>query len=279
MLKIAGALILILFVVIGVIAYRFITPKTDDQISKTFQDKKHKAFIEYVSFEGREVRVIHMQPELDQKLPTLVFIHGSPGSAMDFKRYLMDDDLNARSNIIAYDRIGYGYLNAGEILPSVELEVELLHKILEDIDVSNVVLVGYSYGGTVAMASPLNYRKKIVLAAAVKGELEPMFWALNLYIWDLTRPLVPKVLGAASEEKLRHVDELVEYEDQWVASGSEVLSIHGRSDFIVPYQNSLYLGDLLGRKFTLVTLEDGDHALIWTHFELIRDILLKSLKE
>ena len=58
-----------------------------------------------------------------------------------------------------------------------------------------------------------------------------------------------------------------------------VVSVHGSSDAIVPYENSLYLEELLGDRFALVTLEEGNHALLWTHFEMIRDLLLKSLKK
>lgn len=279
LLKITGALFLILLVAFCIVVYRFISPKTDDQITSAFKGEQYQPFIDHVLFKGRNVRVIQMQSENDLDLPNLIFIHGSPGSSMDFKRYLMDEQLNEHSNIIAYDRIGYSDQETGEILPSVEQEVELLHQLLNGLNINNTVLVGYSYGGTVAMASPLDFKKKIALAAAVKGDLEPMFWAMNLYKWDLTRPLVPKVLRAATEEKLRHVSELEGYEGKWTISKSEVISVHGNTDFIVPYQNSLYLAGLLGRRFSLVTLEDGDHALIWTDFELIRDLLLKSLKE
>ena len=278
-LKILAMVFLVLLTGILIAAYRFITPKSDEQIAEAFKGQNRSPRIEHRTFRGREVRVLHMQDSLDEELPTLVFIHGSPGSSMDFKRYLKDEQLNQRANLVAYDRIGYGDKDTGHILPSLEQEVELLHEILRGVNVKKTLLVGYSYGGTVAMASPLGYHKKIALAAAVKGDLEPMFWALNLCRWDLTRPLVPEVFLAAAEEKFRHLEELNEYDAQWSRSDSEVLSVHGKSDAIVPYQNSMYLADVLGPRFSLVTLEEGGHALIWTHFELIRDLLLKSLEQ
>lgn len=279
LLKIAGVVFLIIFIGALIAALRFINPKSDEQILKAFEGEEHKPRIEHLQFQGRQVRVIRMQDDTDEELPTLVFVHGSPGSSMDFKRYLKDEKLNAKANLIAFDRAGYSDRDTGNILPSIEMEVELLHEILKGENIDNTIVVGYSYGGTVVMASPLNFKKKIALAAAVRGDLEPMFWALKLCKWDLTRPLVPKVILAAADEKLRHVSELRAYDSQWNLSGSEVVSVHGESDSIVPYQNSLYLADVLGEKFGLVTLEEGNHALIWTHFELIRDLLLKSLKK
>lgn len=278
-MKISGISLLVIFIVLAFVAVRMISPKSDAQIVESFEGEKHQPHIRYEDFKGKKVRLIEMQEGIDKSLPSLVFIHGSPGSTMDFKRYLVDDDLNARFNIMAYDRIGYSDQNPGVPLSSVDEEVELLHALLKDYDLSNTIVIGYSYGGTVAMASSLGYRKKVALAAAVKGELEPMFWALKLYEWKWTRFLLPKVVQAASQEKFRHVEELSGNDERWTASVSPVIAVHGREDFIVPYQNSVYLSRLLGDRLELVTLEEGNHALIWTDFDLIKKLLLSKLIE
>jgi len=58
------------------------------------------------------------------------------------------------------------------------------------------------------------------------------------------------------------------------------LSIHGKEDFIVPFENSVFLQEILGKtKFSLIPLEEGDHSLIWTNFDLIKIELIKSLQE
>lgn len=275
-LRIAGLSLLLILIVFAVVAYRFISPKSDQQILESFEGEKHQPHIQLIDFNGKPVRVIQMQPDLDTILPCLVFVHGSPGSSMDFKRYLKDEDLNARFNLIAYDRVGYSDRNPGTPLKSVEEEVELLHALLREYDLRKTTVVGYSYGGTVVMASPAQFQRKVALAAAVKGELEPLFWGLKLYQWSLTRRLLPGVIRAASEEKLRHIEELRGNDDLWKASSAQVLAVHGKKDFIVPYQNSEYLAEILGNKLDLVTLEEGDHALVWTEFELIKKLLLEK---
>ena len=279
LLRIAGLSLLLIVIVLAVIAYRFISPKSDQQILKIFEDETHQPYIRFSDFNGKKIRVIEMQPEIDTVLPTLVFVHGSPGSSLDFKRYLKDEELNAKYNLIAYDRVGYSDRNPGIPLNSLDQEVELLHSLLLKYNISKTTVIGYSYGGTVVMASPLRYQQKVALAAAVRGDLEPVFWALKLYEWKLTRPLLPGVLRAASEEKMRHIEELSGKDDRWKASGSQVLAVHGKKDFIVPYENSLYLAELLGNRLDLVTLEEGDHALIWTEFDLIKKLLLEKMKE
>jgi pimeloyl-ACP methyl ester carboxylesterase len=278
--KIAGWTLLVLIAILGYLLYRFTSPSTDLEIIEKFKGKNHQPFISYDNFKGHKVRVIEMQREIDKTLPIIFFVHGSPGSAMDFQRYLKNEELNSAANLITYDRIGYGQFDTGEVLGSLEEEVELLHKLLSGLHTKNVILAGYSYGGTVTMASSKTYKKKIALAAAVRGDLEPMFWAIKLYQWPLTRPLVPKVFKGATIEKLRHVHELGDFSGQWNKSPSRVLSIHGKKDFIVPFENSTYLDSLFNdKKFSLLALENGDHSLIWTDFDLIKEELLKSAME
>ena len=279
-LKVTGWTLAVLMLILGYLLYRFTSPNSDQEIIDKFKGETYHPHIAYRNFKGYKVRVVQMQEKIDTTLPILFFVHGSPGSSMDFQRYMKSEDLNKTANIISYDRVGYGQLYTGEVLPSLAEEVELLHHLMKGMDTKKVILAGYSYGGTVIMASAKSYKKKIALAAAVRGDLEPMFWAINLYKWPLTRPLVPEVFKAAAIEKLRHVKELEAYEQKWNISPSRVLSIHGKDDFIVPFQNSLFLKSLFDpKKFSLIPLEGGDHSLIWSNFDLIKSELLKSVKE
>ena len=279
-IKIIGWTLLVLIIVLSYLVYRFTSPNTDDDIIKNFEGQTHQAHISYENFKDHKVRVIHMQKEIDKKLPTIFFVHGSPGSSMDFKRYMKSEALNEAANIISYDRVGYGQFDTGEVLNSLEDELALMHQLLKGMDLKKVILVGYSYGGTLIMASNKDYKKKIALAAAVRGDLEPLFWVINLYKWPLTRPMVPKVFKGATLEKLRHVTELKAYKNKWNISPSQVLSIHGKEDFIVPFENSIFLDSLFnGDKYSLIALEKGNHSLIWSNFKLIEAELLKSVKE
>lgn len=279
-LKTIGIAIVVLILIASFFIYRFTKPKTDQAIIDKFVNSEIQPTLDYIYYKDKKVRLIKMQKEIDTSLITLILVHGSPGSSMDFKRYLKNIELNKRANLIAYDRIGYGNNNVGEVLNSVEKEVDVLHKIIGDLDSEKIVLVGYSYGGTIVMASQKKYKKKIILAAAVRGDLEPIFWLLNIYKWEFTRPLIPKIIQAAAQEKLKHVMELPNYENQWNISESNVLSIHGTLDRIVPFQNSLFLERILDKdKFKLLPIEEGNHALIWNQFDLINSELLKSLDD
>lgn len=281
--KIGKIALMVLLIGLGLfytLVYLFIDPMSDKRLLQKFSDANLKPTISYVDFQGTSVRVIKMKKEFDTLLPVLLFVHGSPGSLMDFQRYLKDSTLNRLANMMSYDRIGYGVRNKGRVLSSLEEELRLLDQLTQGIDREKILLAGYSYGGTLVMASDKKYKKKIALAAAVVGELEPQFWAMQLTDWKLTRPLIPKVFLAASEEKTRHVSELPLYSDHYNESPTFVLSIHGKEDQIVPFENSLYLQNHFeSNKFELIQIEDEGHSLIWTNFELIKEALVKSLQE
>ena len=276
--KIFGIVLLSLLLVLIILFYRFIQPKTNAQIIEKFSKEKFHPTIQYVNYQNKKIRVIAMQEAIDTMLPTLVFVHGSPGSSLDFKKYFTDTNFHQKANIIAYDRIGYGVENTGDVLNSVPLELDALRKVIGNIKMEKIILIGYSYGATIVMAAKDNYKYKIALAPAIKGDLEPMFWALNLYKWKTSRAIIPKIFQAASKEKIKHVTELPTLEKQWNQSGSKVTVIHGTSDGIVPYANSLFLQKIIDKdKFRLVPIEDGTHALVWTDFELIKNEILKTL--
>jgi uncharacterized protein len=279
-LKIFGIALVVLILAVTFLILRFTRPQSDQQIVDEFENDTVQPTIDHFNYSDKEVRVIKMQKKIDTSLTTIVFVHGSPGSSMDFKRYLKDTALNKRANLIAYDRIGYGNHNRGEVLNSVEKELEVLNQVMNGINSEKIILVGYSYGGTIVMASPKKYKKKISLAASVRGDLEPMFWILNIYKWKFTRPLVPIVFQAAAREKLKHITELPNLENQWNISESKVLSIHGTSDKIVPFENSVFLEKIMDRdKFKLLPIEGGNHTLVWNKFNLIDKEILKSLDD
>ena len=219
-----------------------------------------------------------MQKELDTTLPVLIFVHGSPGSGMDFKRYLKDSDLNQNANLIAYDRVGYGMDTNEEVLNGLEKELEVLHQVISMKQMDRVILVGYSYGGTIVAAAQKKYKSKILLAPAIKGDLEPMFWLLNLYKWKSTRSIIPNIFKNAAQEKINHLTELPAYEEKWNISPLHVISIHGDKDRIVPFANSLFLQSKFGKdQFELITIPDGNHGLVWNQFDRIKSEILKEI--
>ncbi|MEO2170037.1 MAG: alpha/beta hydrolase, partial [bacterium] len=105
---------------------------------------------------GLEVNAI----EQGSGLP-IVLVHGSPGSAYDWKPTL--EALAARGyHVLAYDRVGYGYSDGRQDEAyTVESNARELLALLENAELQDATIVGWSYGGSTAMAAALHDSSRI----------------------------------------------------------------------------------------------------------------------
>lgn len=273
-LKIIFIVVLLLFIGLYIAFYQFTKPKSDEVVLEELTTELVLPKLTKEKFKDFEYRKVTIQK--DTALPTIIFVHGTIGSAVDFKSYLTDSLLLEKANMIAYDRIGYNYKDKYNVQESIAFEASMLDTIIGD--VSNVILVGYSYGGPIALATKKKVKKIVLLAPAVYSEVEPMPGMLNLYKLKATRWLVPPVWKQASREKMSHKEDLKKFENTWNQTLNTVLSIHGDTDWIVPYENSLFLKEQFHKdRFKLVTIEGVSHELVWSRDKLIKQELLKLL--
>ena len=122
--KITGVILLMLLLLLIILFYRFSSPESDENIIEKFTEMNIEVFIKNRQFEKYTYRILEFQKEIDTTLPIIVFIHGSIGSALDFKRYLSDNEIISKANVISYDRIGYGIHQTGKTLESIAVETE-----------------------------------------------------------------------------------------------------------------------------------------------------------
>lgn len=110
--------------------------------------------------------------------PPLVMIHGAYGAAADFEASLMPRTA-PRYRSIAVDRPGHGYTDAGNdadiALP--DAQARKLRAALQAIDVRRPVLLGFSYGGAVALSYALQYPDEIAALVLVNPATHP--WRRN----------------------------------------------------------------------------------------------------
>jgi uncharacterized protein len=275
-LKILSGLVLIVFVIVYSLFYYYTQPKSDNDIHSKFSDQRIKPTITYKIFKNltfRELSIIS-----DESLPTIVFVHGTIGSSIDFLAYMKDSSLSKKANFLSYDRVGYNYNDKNNVQESIAFERDLLQSITKDLAKNKTILVGYSYGGPIVLADFNKYKSLVLLAPAVYSEVEPMPWLVNIYKWKLTRWLVPPIWQKASKEKLSHQKDLKNFETEWSKNPNEIISIHGKEDVIVPYSNSEYLLSQFNKnQFKLITIPKAGHSLVWTEFNFIKEQLIKLL--
>ena len=275
-LKIIGAILVVLLIAVYFLFVNFSAPKSDDEIRELFNNTRTETFIGISSYKDFKFRTVSVQKEIDTAKITLVFVHGAIGSAIDFKNYMTDSLMRIKFNMVSYDRVGYNYNDEILAQKSLKFEVDVLKDFIKNLNPKKTILVGYSYGGPIVLAVKDKYKQVILLAPAVYSKVEPMPFMLNFYKWKLTRWLVPQVWKSASVEKMTHKSELEKYQENWKINSSQIVSIHGDSDGIVPYENSLYLRKQFPKKqFTLKTINNAGHSLVWSNFEFIKNELLK----
>ncbi len=278
-LKKAVRIIVIILTVLCVVLYisfvYFSTPKSDKAVLKSFKSSPLAPQLTTESFRGFNYRKIKIGQ--DSTLPRLLFIHGTIGSLSDFSRYMSDSLLQTKVNMIAYERIGYGKNNY-PTQESIMFERAMVLDILKNEDLKNTILLGYSYGGPIALSVKQNVKKIFLLAPAVYSETEKTPWMINFYNCKATRWLVPKIWQEASKEKLSHKNDLRHFEQHWQNTPNTIVCIQGTKDWIVPFENSLLLQkNFFDNNFKLIEIKEAGHGLVWSNFDVIKQHILNNL--
>ncbi len=228
--------------------------------------------------QGRDIHYI-MTGRND--LPTLFFIHGSPGSWNAFKDYMKDSLLLQKYRLVAIDRPGFGYSNFGDaegLLPQCN-QIEALIKSLDN--KQPTTLIGHSLGGPVvvklAAMQPTWYKNLVVLSGSVDPEAEtPEKWRAVIKAVPI-RFLIPGALRTSNDELWFLKKDLYDLKPTLKNITADVLIIHGTKDPLVPYSNVPFMKFefVNARSMKVIAMKDANHFIPWEHYDEIRDALLK----
>lgn len=251
---------------------------------------KTKTFFETsnITFKDSSINIndktIHYIQTGNKNNPTLVFIHGSPGSWDAYKEYLKDTLLLKKYRMIAIDRPGFGYSNFGnsENLFEQSRTIELFIDRLKN--KKNIYLIGHSYGGPeivkMAIDKPNDYKQLVIIAGAIDPDAEnPEKWRPFLMAKPL-RYFVPGALRPANDELWWLKNDLKVMKSSLKKIVADVVIIHGTKDRLVPYSNAAFISKefVNAKSIELLPIENADHFIPWTHYEIIRNKLLNLKK-
>lgn len=243
-----------------------------------FEEKKVDYVDESIEFDGHSLHYIQTG---NQNNPTLLFVHGSPGSWDAFKSYLNDSLLLKKYRMIAVDRPGFGYSDFGspENLATQSKWINELVRMLDN--KQPIVLVGHSLGGPLiikmAIDDPKSYSHLVILAGSVDPKAEnPELWRPILKSKPL-RYLIPGAMRPSNDELWYLKTDLIDMKPHLDKVTTEVTIIHGTKDRLVPYSNMAFLQKELvsAKKIDTLSIKDADHFIPWSHFEIVRSELLK----
>lgn len=226
-------------------------------------------------------RTMHYVESGNDTLPTIVFIHGSPGSWDAFEQYMKDSLLLLHYRMVSIDRPGFGYSDFGEAL-NLDAQCKLLHATIQHIENNKpICLVGHSLGGPVVVKLAADFpdlpvSNLVILAGSVDpSEEAPENWRSTLDRTPL-RYFIPGAMRPSNAELLLFKQDVNELPAALSNVKCKVLLMQGDSDMLVPPGNSVFAQKQLtkAKEVKLVWFKGENHFIPWTRFTDIRNALL-----
>ena len=241
---------------------------------------KSKTSFKDISYKISKIHQIHYIETGDSTKPTLLFLHGSPGSWDAYKTYLSDIDLQKKYRLIAIDRPGFGYSNFGEAA-NLETQANLILPFIQSKNNNQpITLIGHSMGGPIAVKlatkKPKLFKNLVIIAGAIDPKAEnPENWRPILMSKPI-RYLIPGAFRISNDELWWLKEDLKIMKSQLHKITSNVVIIHGKEDSLVPYSNVAFMERVFinAKKIETISIEKADHFIPWTHYEIIKKNLM-----
>lgn len=215
-------------------------------------------------------------------LPTVVFVHGSPGAWGAFVNFMKDTSLLAKVKMVAVDRPGFGYSGLGKAEESLEKQSLMLKPVVEKYKANGkkLILVGHSLGGPVIARMYMDYPELIdalvFVAPSISPELEHRGWYRPIFRYPPVRWVWPRSFKASNDEIYNLKEELKLLMPLWEKVTVPVTIIQGTKDMFVPKENADFGKEqMVNTKVDTVILKDVNHFIPWSNPETINDAILK----
>lgn len=110
--------------------------------------------------DGTKIQIFIDGPKIpDVEKPTVLFIHGYVLSSAIWSYQF--ELLREEYNVIAFDIRGHGSSSVGSNDINLESYADDIHEVINELDLKNLVIVGHSTGGVVALSYLKNYEEEV----------------------------------------------------------------------------------------------------------------------
>ncbi|MFL5810240.1 MAG: alpha/beta fold hydrolase [Flavisolibacter sp.] len=243
LLRILGVLIFSLILACFIFDYYVQFRKSDEELNKIFSDNHIPATIKYYETHGRKLRYVSVG---NDSLPTVLFLHGSPGSMSYYSWRFKDSSMQNRFKIYAVDRPGYGYSGFGDPEPSIQMQSEMIRPILDSLNKAKhpIIVVGGSYGSSIACRLAMDHPELVdglvLTGPSLAPGQETYFWFTNVIENPAIRWFIPRMFRSANTEKVYHKKELEKMLPLWKNIRVPVMYLQGAHDDIVDTSNASF---------------------------------------
>ncbi len=240
-----------------------IMPGTVKGLTRAKVDIADKRTVSYLSTEGA-----------NDDLPRIIYVHGTPGNATAFERYLLDpiDGHHA----IAPDRLGFGHTTPKKPEPSLREQTKAIKPFLVQREGRWPILVGHSLGGPIVAQAAVDYPDQVggivILSGSLDPELEKVYWFQRVGNFAIIPYFIPRFLRNSNRETIPLKGELETLAPLLDQIQVPISIVHSKNDRLVPYANVEYMERMFRTEaiHEIVILEDKDHFIPWNAEPTIR---------
>src|SRR5687768_17327875 len=177
---------------------------SDDQILGQLHSYPILKEIKTVPIGSRQITYLHTMQEEKKKKSAVIFVHGSPGSLDAYLKYMNNEELLSRADLISYDRPGFGHSEFGAAMTSLRGQARILQGLMKELDYEHYFLIGHSYGASVIIQACIDGAPNIsgigLISGSVVYEMEPVgAWRKWLDL-PFIRPAMPVALRVSNDE-------------------------------------------------------------------------------
>ena len=250
---------------------------TDNEAKRKFAADSVSLFTETIDADGFK---LHYAKTGNDELPTLFFVHGSPGGWIKFEKYMHDNELLKKYRMVSVDRPGFGYSQFGNV-KSLDEQSRIITVLLNKLQNGKpIYAIGSSYGGPMIakleIDNPGMFSGLVLIAAALDPAAEkPEKWRPVLYKTPL-KYFVPGAWRPSNKELWYLKEELKTLTPGLSTITCPVYILHGDKDGLVPVSNAAYAKQMLvNAKSVSVTIIPGaNHFVSDNNYELVKKTLI-----
>lgn len=251
---------------------------SDNKAYRVFKAKKIPLAIYDTIIDQRHLH--YAVSDNHDSLPTLVFIHGSPGSWMNYMLFMWDSTMRSKFNMVAIDRPGFGHSDFGKAVDLQE-QAAIIMPVLKKLKTAQpMYLVGHSMGGPVLVKLAADNSSLFEMVVIVAGSIDvaqektetwrkimnvrPLYWCL------------PGAFAPSNTEILFLKKDLVPLQQDFKNITCKVLFVHGDKDSWVPIGNVAYGQKMMINAGSIHsdTLFGAGHNIPWERTAEFKQILL-----